>query len=108
MKSIKFLVLITTLLISSLWSLPSFGMENVKKNADNNENITCQDCKKFGGLNNLKIFPFGDNKAIIGKKSNLTKYLVRSSPISQDMANLSYLKENKGKEVVFWFTLFEF
>lgn len=110
MNKIKILLITITLVVFSLNSSPSFGNEDVVKNVTNSENMLCQGCKDTNpsALENLKDF-FSIGKTFTAKRINpIKKYLRNPSPISQDIAHLPHLQEDRGKEIIFFYTLHQF
>ena len=110
MNTIKFLVITIALSVFLLNSSLSFGNDDVVKKVTNSENILCQGCNdiKHSVLANLKeLISF--NKPVTSRKVNpIKKYLTNPSLISQDVKHLTHLQEDKGKEIIFFYTLFQF
>ncbi len=110
MNTIKFLVITVSLAVFLLNSSPSFGNDDVVKKVTNSENILCQLCNdtKHSVLANLKeLISF--NKPVTSRRVNpIKKYVTNDSLISQDIEHLTHLKEDKGKEIVFFYTLYQF
>ncbi len=109
MKTIKLLVITITLSVFLLNSSPSFGNDDVVKNVTNSANMLCQGCKDTNpsALENLKDF-FSLGKTLTAKISPIKKYLRNPSPISEDITHLPHLQQDKGKEIVFFYTLYQF
>jgi copper chaperone CopZ len=110
MNKIKILLITMVLVIFSLNSSPSFGNDSVTKNVTNSVNMLCQGCKDTNpsALENLKGI-FSISKSFTAKKINpVKKYLGTSSPISQDIAHLPHLQEDRGKEIIFLYPLHQF
>jgi hypothetical protein len=105
MKKAKTLVMLVILIIFTMFYAPVHGADNMNKGSDKK---ICDECEKFPGVKNFKDFASDLNLKILSKLVNLNKHVFRSSPVSQDIAHLSHLKDSKNKKVVFWFPLFEF
>ena len=105
MKKTNTLVTLVILFIFTMFYAPVYGTDDINSGSDKKE---CDNCEKFPGLENLKGFASDLNLRILSKLVDLNKHVVRSSPVSQDIAHLSHLKDRKNKKVVFWFPLFEF
>ena len=110
MNIIKLLAITMVLTVFLLNSSPSSANDHIDKNVTNSENILCQLCSdtKYAALNNLKDF-FSIGKTFTAKKINpIKKYLENPSPISQDIAHLPHLQEDRGKEITFYYILHQF
>jgi hypothetical protein len=110
MNTIKTVAITIASVIFLLNSTLSFSNDTVTKNVTNHENSICQDCgeDKLSALENLKEF-FSINNIVTPKKENpLKKYLRQPSPISHDIANIPHFDEDRGKEIIFFYTLFKF
>ena len=110
MNTIKFLIITIALTVFLLNSSPSFGNDSVTKNVTNSANMLCQRCKDTSpsALENLKDF-FSIGKTFTAEKINpIKKYLRNPSPLSQDIAHLPHLQEDRGKEIIFFYTLYQF
>jgi hypothetical protein len=110
MNTIKFLAITISLTVFLLNSSPSFGNDDVEKKVTNSENILCQVCNdtKYSVLANLKEFISLSKSVTSRRVSPIKKYITNPSPISQDIEHLTHLKEDKGKEIIFFYTLYQF
>lgn len=110
MKTIKFLVSTIALTIFLLNSSPSSGNDDVGKKVTNSENILCQGCNdtKLSVLTNLKERISLSKSVALSKLNPIKKYLTNPSLISQDIKYLTHLQEDKGKEIIFFYTLYQF
>ena len=109
-SKMKILLITMVLVIFSLNSSPSFGNDSVTKNVTNSANMLCKGCKDTNpsALENLKGI-FSRSKSFTAKKINpIKKYLRTPSPISQDIAHLPHLQEDRGKEIIFLYPLHQF
>ncbi len=110
MNTIKFLVITISLTVFVLNSFPSFGNDDVEKKVTNSENILCQLCNdaKHSVLANLKELVSLSNPVTSKKVNPIKKYLTNSSTISQDIEHLTHLQDDGRKEIVFFYTLFQY
>jgi hypothetical protein len=110
MKTIKCLVITIALSVYLLNSSPSSSNDDVGKKVTNSENILCQGCNdtKLSVLANLKELISLSKPVAVSKLNPIKKYLTNFSLISQDIEHLTHLQEDKGKEIIFFYTLYQF
>jgi hypothetical protein len=107
MKRAKTLGILLILGMLIMFSAPVYGADNLDGRKDK-ESYMCQDCELVEGIENLLEFASDNMKHYLLKRSYLKRHLLSSSPISQDTAHLSHLKDDNNKKVILWFNLFEF